>query len=126
MKRERFEIKEGIVIDVQTGLMWMRDPLDNLYTFDEACKLKLDFGGFNDWRLPTIEELSSIINFDNMRPYIFEEFVYSGKREFRSSSSSSSTCSGVYGVEIVDFRRGCVCYTKREYECSVRLVRVEG
>jgi len=55
---------DGTVTDLNTGLMWMRDP-GSKKTFDQAltdasiCKV----GGYNDWRLPTIKELYSLILF---------------------------------------------------------------
>ncbi len=57
-------------IDQTTHLMWEiknQKNFDNLYTFDEATKYinelnKISYGGYHNWRLPTIDELITIAN----------------------------------------------------------------
>lgn len=68
----------GVAVDNNTGLMWMRCSLGQTwdgktcvgqaqaYTWDESLKLvnelnKKTYGGYNDWRLPHIEELHSLV-----------------------------------------------------------------
>ena len=57
---------EGIVIDNNTGLEWQQTIEGyNNFTWDDAndyCK-KLEYGGHDDWRLPTIEEFRTIIDY---------------------------------------------------------------
>ena len=61
--------KDGTVTDLNTGLMWLRDPGAKM-TFDQAvagaraCRV----AGHTDWRLPTIKELYSLIRFDGTDP----------------------------------------------------------
>jgi len=53
---------DGTVTDLNTGLMWMQNP-GGKKTFEQAvagasvCRV----GGYDDWRLPTIKELFSLI-----------------------------------------------------------------
>lgn len=60
---------DGTVSDLNTGLMWQRDPGVKL-TCDQAaagahtCRT----GGHADWRLPTIKELYSLIDFSGSDP----------------------------------------------------------
>jgi hypothetical protein len=57
---------DGTVSDLVTGLMWVKTPeLKNKSTFAEAVSgaAKCRVGGHSDWRLPTIKELYSLIDF---------------------------------------------------------------
>lgn len=60
---------DGTISDLNTGLMWLRDP-GGKATFSQAvagaktCRA----GGHADWRLPTIKELYSLIRFDGSDP----------------------------------------------------------
>ncbi len=55
---------DGTVTDLNTGLMWQADP-GKKKTYDEivADVKKCRTGGYDDWRLPTIKELYSLIDF---------------------------------------------------------------
>jgi hypothetical protein len=65
---------DGTVTDLVTGLMWQKSPdrngdgiinySDKLY-FDDArgSAASFNLAGYNDWRLPTIKELYSLIMF---------------------------------------------------------------
>ncbi|MBN1517665.1 DUF1566 domain-containing protein [Candidatus Sumerlaeota bacterium] len=64
---------DGTVTDASTGLMWIQDPasigLTGPYTFDDALAAAdaLDYAGFDDWRLPTVGELLTLV--DSGRQY---------------------------------------------------------
>lgn len=55
---------DGTVNDLVTGLMWISDPGDKI-SFNNAKKRaeELNYAGYDDWRLPTIKELYSLILF---------------------------------------------------------------
>ena len=60
---------DGTVTDLNTRLIWTQDP-GGKKTFEQAvagaaaCRI----GGYNDWRLPTIKELYSLILFSGTDP----------------------------------------------------------
>jgi hypothetical protein len=59
----RFTEREDVIIDSQTGLQWQAEPTGGKMTRRAAkhfCE-SLSFGGFNNWHLPTISELRSLI-----------------------------------------------------------------
>lgn len=57
----------GTISDLRTGLMWPKAQGDRV-TWDQALMGAKDFrlGGYNDWRLPNIKELYSLIKFDGV------------------------------------------------------------
>lgn len=55
---------DGTVTDLNTGLMWQADPgKKRTYAEIVAGVKKCRTGGYDDWRLPTIKELYSLIQF---------------------------------------------------------------
>lgn len=122
---------DGTVTDLVTGLMWQKYLFEEKLTYDEAlegtdtCSL----GGHSDWRLPSIKELYSLIQFNgtdpsgpgsyNPIPFIdtlFFEFRYgdtlAGERIIDAQYASSTEYSGltmggdftVFGVNFADGR----------------------
>ncbi|MFI3239781.1 MAG: DUF1566 domain-containing protein [Bacteroidales bacterium] len=63
---------DGTIIDQNTGLMWQQTPPMDGMTWAEAkeyCE-NLEYGGYSDWRLPTLKELFSISDFSEGWPYL--------------------------------------------------------
>ncbi len=60
---------DGTVTDLNTGLMWQQNPGEKkTYKQATAGASRCNLGGFNDWRLPTIKELYSLILFSGTDP----------------------------------------------------------
>ncbi len=54
----------NVVLDRETGLVWMRNPPTNFFSWYDAedyC-LRLNVGSRYGWRLPTLEELASLFD----------------------------------------------------------------
>jgi uncharacterized protein DUF1566 len=119
---------DGTVTDVNTGLMWVKARGRKL-TWDDAMSsaANLGTGGHSDWRVPSIKEIYSLIDFNGtMRtsaatsvPFIdttYFEFAYgdeqAGERFIDSQDWSateylSTTMNGnptVFGVNFADGR----------------------
>jgi Protein of unknown function (DUF1566) len=119
---------DEVVIDVTTGLMWQRKPGEKV-TFDDTFKKAEDcrLQDFDDWRVPTIKELYSLINFTGSTgksakdsiPYIdtdYFEFTYGdeskGERHIDSQywsateyvSTTMNSDATVFGVNFADGR----------------------
>lgn len=60
---------DGTITDNVTGLMWQQDPGEKM-TYQQAAAAADSFtlAGYDDWRLPTIKELYSLIQFDGLDP----------------------------------------------------------
>ncbi len=67
---------DGTVTDNNTFLMWQQEDDDELYYMDytESYCTGLSLGGYNDWRVPTTNELISIVNYENSDPSIDETY----------------------------------------------------
>jgi hypothetical protein len=53
------------VTDNRTGLMWQKNPGDKKTQAEALAEIaSFSFAGYNDWRLPTIKELYSLIQFN--------------------------------------------------------------
>ncbi len=72
---------DGTVTDMVTGLMWQQSPdnnCDGIINYDDkvsysaavAGSAGYRLGGHSDWRLPTIKELYSLIEFSGLDPNV--------------------------------------------------------
>jgi hypothetical protein len=84
---------DGTVTDNVTALMWQQSPDANgdgdidatdkmSYNNAVAQAGELDLGGYTDWRLPTIKELYSLIDFSGIDPSGYEGTDTSGLTPF--------------------------------------------
>ena len=56
---------DGTVSDSATGLMWMQNDSDSGMTWPQALDYAedLQYAGYDDWRLPNVKELQSIVDY---------------------------------------------------------------
>ncbi|QRN86382.1 DUF1566 domain-containing protein [Clostridia bacterium] len=130
--------KDGTISDKITGLMWAQDMGEKM-SYDEAVVFanNSNLGGYDDWRIPTIKELYSLIQFDGRvmgekaTENLFIDTDYfnqplgdtsSGEREIDAQTWSSTKYVGttmrgdetIFGVNFVDGRiKGYPTYIKR-------------
>jgi hypothetical protein len=119
---------DGTITDLTTGLMWAQTPVSKMTWADAvAGAASFDLGGYTDWRLPTIKELYSLIDFNGITgqteadsiPYLdttYFDFTYgdvsAGERMidaqyWSSTEYVSTTMNGshtVFGVNFADGR----------------------
>ena len=83
-----------VVADKDTGLLWQDDHAvkTNMFTFAAAQKYcqTLHLDGYKTWRLPTIEELTTISNKKKYDPAIDDVFKNTASDLYWSSSEVSS------------------------------------
>ena len=120
--------KDGTISDLNTGLMWVKARGEKVTWKDaQAGSSKCRVGGYNDWRMPTIKELYSLINFngaqrrtiDDSMPYLdrsYFDFKYgdesAGERLIDCQDWSATTYVGTtmggdptaFGVNFADGR----------------------
>ena len=129
---------DGTVTDNVTGLMWQQDPGEKM-TWAEAVEMldSFELAGYTDWRLPTIKELYSLIDFSgktNQTPFIDTDyFMFSygdvtGERSIDSQYATSTiyesdTMGGqttMFGVNFADGRIKGYPINKEFYVMLVR------
>jgi hypothetical protein len=123
--------RTGLIWEVKTDDGSVHDR-DNQYTWQQAKDVFIAnlnakwFGGFSDWRLPTVKELALLINRDSWNPTIdfnyFPNTVLGGSWYW----SSTSCASGSTKAWAVWFRQGLVSpQNLKLYSLHVRAVRGE-
>lgn len=115
-----------VVVDHKTGLMWQRKPaieyMDWYDALSHARQLSLRFHG--DWRLPTIRELVSIVDYERCFPAINREaFEVSPGPRFDMYWSSTSHARSSARAWYVNFENGHVCIANKAFDFYVRCVR---
>jgi hypothetical protein len=73
---DRFQISGDVIKDFRTELMWQRESSYNTMNWSRAknyCQ-NLSLAGYRDWRLPHIDELKSIVNYERYNPATFNGF----------------------------------------------------
>jgi hypothetical protein len=154
---ERFHVvsdKEGVIQDMEGGLQWMRCSLGQqwtgtncvgeavLFTWADAGNraIGLEYAGHTDWRLPTVEELYSLVYCSNgqkkafhreslgmcsgqgfTRPTInLEAFPGTASATFWSGSAAAGFSNSAW---FVSFDNGNASRGIRSVASHVRLVR---
>ncbi len=120
---------DGTVTDACTGLMWQQNPADSngdglFDEFDEViwctalayCE-NLTFAGHDDWRLPNVRELQSIVDYGHAAPAIDPIFDTSiaGITPFSLTYwSSTSSTLGSFFAWFVEFDVGDVSQASKD------------
>jgi len=74
---ERFEKNRDLVYDSKTELTWQSSPSNQKFNWSDAqnyCN-NLNYGGQNDWRLPNIYELKSLVDYTKYNPAIATNLI---------------------------------------------------
>jgi hypothetical protein len=93
---DHYQVKDGLAKDITTGLIWMRCSIGQTWNGSNctgnATKVKweqamgipknIDYAGYSDWRLPTKDELKSI--------------VYCSSGQIKTNSEGMTSCDGEY------------------------------
>jgi hypothetical protein len=134
------------IIDNNTGLEWEKksddgsiNDKDTTYTWENAFAVHVAglntalFAGHNDWRLPNVKELQSIVNYENFSPSVSSAFnnscdpgdtVTDGSCTAASSYWSSTSFAFDPTVAwFVDFLVGSVDGDGKGVDLPVRAVR---
>ncbi len=96
-------LDDEAVFDRETGLVWQRDTADDTgCNWDAAQNVcyELEIGGRMGWRLPTIDELATLIDRTQSNPALPEGHFFTNVRGFYWSSTDYVGVSGAFRVEL--------------------------
>jgi hypothetical protein len=91
---------DGTVTDLVTGLMWSKAVDSDKVTLEEAeaAAEKMTLGGYTDWRVPTIKELYSLIDFRGNTGFSRGQSMH---------SKAPSNAISYINTDYFDFMYGC-------------------
>lgn len=117
-----FEVRGDVVIDHATGLMWQKAGSSKEMTFTAAPnylqQLNVGFAGYKDWRLPTIDELLSLIELEKQSNGLYISPVFDKQQTWCWSSDRLP-----WGAWIVSFVNGTIQTNSADGVNHVRAVR---
>jgi hypothetical protein len=121
---------DGTITDKQLKVIWVKDPsvidaLKSTMNFDaarSACE-KLQYAGFNSgWRMPTVEELRSIVDYTRSEP-AWDINVFGGKHDDWYWTSTPCAWDRTGSAWVVTSSYGPVNGSLRSFRNYVRPVR---
>ena len=118
-------VKKGDVVhDSVSGLMWQDNSVveSREVLHGEAIThcTKLSLAGHDDWRLPTVHELQSIVDLTRYNPAIQRGFHYVASESYWSSTPYADDKVRAWNV---DFKSGSTQNSRHSYDFYVRCVR---
>jgi len=113
-----------LVIDRATGLMWQQGGSEERITFADAQKYiaqlnREKFAGYNDWRLPTLEEAISLMEPKENSADLYIDPVFDKSQRWIWTTDKEASGGAWY----VSFYSGHCARDYEHYYSSVRAVR---
>lgn len=122
--QDRFTADTHTVTDSLTWLMWQRDWSTSWSMYWDSAKsycANLSLWWYNDWRLPEIKELQSIIDYSTSSPWIdTSKFHSTLDKKYRSSTTFAYDTDNVW---VMYFIIGSTLYDSKNNWYYVRCVR---
>lgn len=119
-------LASDVLIDNKTGLMWQDNHATKSTMKDwkgamDFCQA-LQLAGHDDWRLPTIKELESVITpLSRYNPTVKDTFKNVGGSGYYWSSTEDE--SDTLSARMMNFKRGYDYINYKTYKRYVRCVR---
>lgn len=122
-----------VILDQQTNLQWMRCSMGQEWTvnrcvgipsrfsWDQAVMLTSSLAGHTDWRLPTVDELQTLVEYRMFDPAI-DPVAFPGTPPANFWSASEAAYDVFYAWS-VHFANGFSNWRHKRQRFEVRLVR---
>jgi len=118
--QHKYELKnvgnDWVVTDAATGLMWQQAGSQEKLNYDAAKAYVKElndqkFAGFNDWRLPTLEETMSLMETEEINDKLYIAKIFDKKQKFIWTTDTHSASRarfvdfyyGYCGRDLVDY-----------------------
>ena len=112
-----------VILDKTTSLLWQDAPENKglSVTYFEAMDYcsKLEVKQYKDFRLPTLYELQSIIDYKKYKPAVIEGFRHVDNETYWSSTPFANDSSEVWTI---NFKKGERSVKGRHYSRNFRCV----
>ena len=117
---------KDVILDTATSLIWQDAPINKnaLATYKEAqnyCKF-LSIEKYKDFRLPTMKELQTLVNYYNYDPAILNGFKYVESTTYWTSTVFADDNTEYWTI---DFEKGSrsvkATYYDRHFRCVQKL-----
>ena len=115
---------KGVTLDTGTSLLWQDngDVKNKLFTYEQAqvyCA-SLVLENHSDFRIPTVRELQTIVDYRNYNPAIFKGFLTPVSDEFWTSTPFAYSKGSFWTV---DFKKGTIKPAGERYDKNLRCVQ---
>jgi hypothetical protein len=123
---DRFELVLGgkAVLDKETGLVWEQAPEANQAVWVSACSncQNKEVSNRKGWRLPTVEELASLVDNGNSNPSLPDGHPFSNVQytSYWTSTTNAANPNVVRAVQFTDGFIGNLDKTNTTYFWCVR------
>ena len=116
--------KDSVISDKKQSIYWQDTPIPkkkNRKDWDDAASYcdALVLNGLEHWRLPTFNELLSIVDYRHSYPAINPVFSYTAEGTYWTATDFSATRSRAWTI---DFRTGKTYYSYKTTNHAVRCV----
>jgi hypothetical protein len=116
---------DGTVTDTNKGLMWQQSSPETGMNWEQALSYceGLTTGGHNDWRLPTVKELQSIVDYGRYDPAINTDYFLNIRSFDYLYWSSTTYADDTLNTWLLNFISGYVINYDKLSSHYVRAVR---
>ncbi len=124
VENEYEDLGNGVVVDHATGLMWEKSGSPDYITYEKAEAYIRDLNrkklaGFDDWRLPTVDELASLVEPEERSGGLYIDPPFDTNQSWCWTSDKRGSGSAWY----VSFNDGSVYWSGVDNQGYVRAVR---
>lgn len=117
-------VSANVIEDTATGLYWQDDndaqSVEKSWSEAKTYCANLSLDGHDDWRLPSYNELLSIVDYNRYDPAIVPVFENTASNDYWSSSAYVDDSSDAW---YVDFKSGFTYNSVKSSSSHVRCVR---